>query len=903
MMSISQDTKELLQSVASSTLETFEVVSVVANAGLSGGRPASPEDVLANVNTLTSLNAIGVLDKIFDENRNSLRHLLHEPAIARVVAIDEESNRRTYYICRTSPIQITDKEVRLASYRSPIGRMASLPIGEKIELPNRQLLEVAERAALRPIRSEGEWDSINSVLEGERYGPLTVESLRALLERVPSDQIDEQLLDQLLEEEMESANVIEGIRRTVLTRMELRDQPILDKFQDEIFRLPIDSRLLLLGPPGTGKTTTLIRRLGQKLDVEFLDEDEQPLIQNLGGPSAMPHAASWLMFTPTSLLQQYVKESFSREGVPASDKHVRTWSDYRREIARNVIGLLRTPTKRSGFVLQDAVTYVADKSLRNLTGWFDDFDAWQKSAFVERLRNAARELALMGEDRLGEFGKTLLAVLEPEDSVDIGRILRTLRARAAEAREVAADLKSEIDGPIRRALVLQVNRNRNFLDELAEFLDSLGDSTDPEAYAREEAEDEEDDDEEEGSPRTGRKGAEVAFRRALRVQARAVASGRTLRIGTTSQSIIEWIGDRGLNAEQQIEVGKRVLLRARVRLFVNPVKSYIDGISTRYRAYRRSRHTKARWYSNGAIRRTDLHPLELDMLLLSILKASSTLLASIEVRRNLQDPFWTALQPIHDLYRNQIFADEATDFSPVQLACMSALSHPATRSFFACGDFNQRLSEWGARSVAEIAWADSGIAIERITIGYRQSRELNEFARTIVHIREGTDYEILLPAHMDREGVPPVLAENMRSNTDVGIWLANRVTEIESFVGQLPSIAILVPEEDQVIPVATALGESLAEQNINVVPCSNGQVIGQDSDIRVFDAQHIKGLEFEAVFFKDIDCLAEIYPDLFDKFLYVGATRAATYLGLTCSSTLPGSISDLRSMFSQKWSG
>ena len=905
MMSISHDTKDRLKSVASNTLETFEVVSAVANTGLSGGRPASPEDVLANVNTLTSLNAIGVLDKIFDENRNSFRHLLREPAIARVVAIDEESNRRTYFICRTSPIQISDKEVRLASYRSPIGRMASLPIGENIELPNRELLEVAERATLRPIRSEGEWDSKNSVLEGEFYGPLTVESLRALLARAPSDQIDEQLLDQLLEEEMESANVVEGIRRTVLTRMELRDQPILDKFQDGIFRLPLDSRLLLLGPPGTGKTTTLIRRLGQKLDVEFLDEDEQSLIQNLGGPSAMPHAASWLMFTPTSLLQQYVKESFSREGVPASDKHVRTWSDYRREFARNVVGFLRTPTKRSGFVLQDSVAYIADESLRNLTGWFDDFDAWQKSAFVQRLRNAARELESMGEDGLGEFGKALLAVLEPDDSVDIGRIMRTLHASAAEARKLATDLKSEIDGPIYRALVLQVNRNRNFLDELADFLDSLGDSTDPpveEAYAREEAEDEEDDDEEEVSPRTGRKGAEVAFRRALRVQARAVASGRTLRRGTTSQSIIEWIGDRGLNAEQQIEVGKRVLLRARVRLFVNPVKSYVDGITTRYRAYRRTHHTEARWYSNGAIRRTDLHPLELDMLLLSILKASTTLLASIEVRRNLQDPFWSALQPIHDLYRNQIFADEATDFSPVQLGCMSALSHPATRSFFACGDFNQRLSEWGARSVAEIAWAHSGIAIERVTIGYRQSRELNEFARKIVRIREGTDYDILLPPHVDREGVPPVLAENMRSNADVGIWLANRVTEIESFVGQLPSIAILVPEEDQVIPVATALGESLAEQNVKVVPCSNGQVIGQDSDIRVFDAQHIKGLEFEAVFFKDIDRLADVYPDLFDKFLYVGATRAATYLGLTCSSTLPGTISDLRSMFAQKWS-
>ena len=88
-----------------------------------------------------------------------------------------------------------------------------------------------------------------------------------------------------------------------------------------------------------------------------------------------------------------------------------------------------------------------------------------------------------------------------------------------------------------------------------------------------------------------------------------------------------------------------------------------------------------------------------------------------------------------------------------------------------------------------------------------------------------------------------------------------------------------------------------------MVACPNGQVIGLENDLRVFDAQHIKGLEFEAVFFKDVDLLAEMYPELFDKFLYVGATRAATYLGLTCSGTLPAVISELRSMFVSGWDG
>ena len=61
-------------------------------------------------------------------------------------------------------------------------------------------------------------------------------------------------------------------------------------------------------------------------------------------------------------------------------------------------------------------------------------------------------------------------------------------------------------------------------------------------------------------------------------------------------------------------------------------------------------------------------------------------------------------------------------------------------------------------------------------------------------------------------------------------------------------------------------------------------------------------IEFEAVFFVGIDELAARQPQLFDKYLYVGATRAATYLGITCSSAeLPGRIAPLEKVFANSW--
>jgi predicted NACHT family NTPase len=74
-----------------------------------------------------------------------------------------------------------------------------------------------------------------------------------------------------LEQAETQSGISAGISHQVRTAMGLRDQPILDQFQGEIFRLPLDSQLIILGPPGTGKTTTLIKRLGQKLDIETLE--------------------------------------------------------------------------------------------------------------------------------------------------------------------------------------------------------------------------------------------------------------------------------------------------------------------------------------------------------------------------------------------------------------------------------------------------------------------------------------------------------------------------------------------------------------------------------------------------------------------------------------------------------
>lgn len=160
---------------------------------------------------------------------------------------------------------------------------------------------------------------------------------------------------------------------------------------------------------------------------------------------------------------------------------------------------------------------------------------------------------------------------------------------------------------------------------------------------------------------------------------------------------------------------------------------------------------------------------------------------------------------------------------------------------------------------------------------------------------------VALPKDVDNEGVDPVLLENAFESAYLSQWLAGRIIEIEQFCRQLPSIAIFVIDEEHVQPMADTLNALLVNNNTRVIACPKGQVMGQDGDVRVFDIQHIKGLEFEAVFFIGVDILASMHPELFDKYLYVGATRAATYLGLTCEGVLPNKLDSLRPMLIDHW--
>ena len=880
--------------LAEDTLSTFSEIADNATDKLRTENSLGT-DSFASGNTLTGNQAFQNLASIQNSNHEQLINLSKEPAIARLVIEDDNDNQRVIYIARNANLPLPSGK-SFASYRSPIGRLAEVALGDeaKVHLDGiEQLFYVIEKTSLRPKKESDGWDSSQTQYRHYDKGTYSIESLRALLQADGFDSADE--LDQLLEQAEMQSGVSAGISHQVRTAMGLRDQPILDQFQGEIFRLPLNSQLIILGPPGTGKTTTLIKRLGQKLDIESLEAEEKRLTET--SKDQAPHQSSWIMFTPSELLKHYLKEAFSREQVPASDSHIRTWISFRNDIARNTLGILRT-ANGGKFTLKNELSNLTPAVVEDASSWYESFENFHEKRLKTQLKDgAAIAITAVPEDAVtvSENLKQLSNEIESRKLIDIYRDLENFEDAFKSALN---DSKTIAEDFLKKERNRLYNNDKDVFQRLAKHLETLQQENEPD---EEELFDDDEHDETSTLNSTTIQVAVKAYLSSLRALARTKYLKRSMPKKSRSSSIIQFLDAAVPNDDILFEIGKHISFQNGLRRFINSHKRYVTDIPTSYRAFRKDKRILEDFYVSEVTNTPQLSSIELDAIILLMLRKSKQLMAQNYVVKSLDEPKYSYLAVISGLFKNQIMVDEATDFSMLQLACMESLTSLKSKSFFACGDFNQRITSSGIRNQQQLSWISSHLSVETIQIVYRQSRTLNAFAGELLRTQDGDLSALgIVPEESNHIGVKPVLYENAGDSGSV-TWIADRIMEVERAVQQLPTIAVLVNSEEEVKPMAEKLASCLEEINLSVVACEEGKALGEGTDIRVFDIQHIKGLEFEAVFFAGIDKLAQDKPDLFDRYLYVGTTRAATYLGLVCDSSLPASVESLRDSFDSCW--
>jgi hypothetical protein len=898
-MSLTAQQKDRIASLAKELISGMRAVELSAQEALRHveGRPAGAAALGWTPNPMVGpAHATLHLERMRQHKLQEFTRLRSEPFVAHVLAEDENGRRQRFYFSRAIPPQpgAAGLNGTLTTTRTPLGKLAEVPVGESVDvpLPEKRCVTytVLEHVRLRPTKAPEGWDGREDRIHVAE-SLVTLDSLLEFLSQLEPETAPLDLLEELRAAAEAAATVHDGIRRGVIARMSLRDQAVLDQYQGEVFRLPMNRRLMLSGPPGTGKTTTLIRRLAQKRNIDEIGESDREVIppERL---SEFFHTENWIMFTPTELLKLYLKEAFACEGIAASDERVRTWASERRRLSRDVLRILRS--ERGGrFTLAEDALLLLDETSGGSMALADAFVAFVEQELVRRYERTFEELSTMDEPELS----ALLSAMRARaggDSIVFEHLFELVEFHEA-LRQHVDRLSGEANETYRVLINSQLANDRSFADRLADFLDTVG------------LEDDEDDEEEESEgdddrvtpARDRRLQAADAFRRAMFARAVALEEARSLGRTSRNARIIEWLGVN-LPADTILKpLGAKLVVLRRLRFLANTYRNLIDGIPVLYQRFRRHSLREGHWYRSDArseIDRRRVGGAEVDTVLYVMLRHSRKFLLRSAGRSLREDTRIATLEAVKAQYVTQVLVDEATDFSPVQLACILELANPMFRSCFICGDVLQRVTRWGVRDVRELPWVSADFEIREVGVAYRQSRRLVALTAAVAGLSGGQAPILSVPDYTDDANIPPLLGEHLTGEA-LGRWLRDRIIEIERTLAKVPSIAIFVDGDSQVDALVDLLRPLLAERNLDVVGCKEGRVVGAEAQIRVFDVQYVKGLEFEAVFFVGVDTLVSRHDELFRNFLFVGTTRAATYLGLTCEQGLPPSLAPLHSQF------
>ncbi len=220
--------------------------------------------------------------------------------------------------------------------------------------------------------------------------------------------------------------------------------------------------------------------------------------------------------------------------------------------------------------------------------------------------------------------------------------------------------------------------------------------------------------------------------------------------------------------------------------------------------------------------------------------------------------------------------DESTDFTPVELAAMASLGHPEYNCITLAGDQMQAFNEKGITNWKQL---QSGIfsspcAIMDLKISYRQSHTLLEMAKKIYKRALGKEAPYNSYVTLPREPAPLLIKSDDRDEKIK--WIANRIKSIQHESKHQPATAIFYPSDSK-----SEIEEFVEElqDHIAVDSCFDKTV----SKIIVYPLSLVKGLEFEAAFFYDLDSIKDSVMQ--QRYLYVGLSRATFYLGATSSNS------------------
>lgn len=690
-----------------------------------------------------------------------------------------------------------------------------------------------------------------------------------------------------------------NLTRFIRQQGKLRFNPILDPVQNRIKTQNLFNGVTIVidGGPGTGKTTTMIQRLKYLTDWDAIEEDFLEGTNRYGLSALQRNTLKkdieqdrdWMFFSPSELLKEYLKEAMDKEGLTKIGTKVWNWDEYRKKVIREKYELVGASTDSTPFVMartneqiilnsSDVISEFNDFLLTQLKNIKDKLpklpEDTQKFLWVN-IATAIRERLFNTQDFSIQQFIQLFSSLEQLYNADCKELLNENRSRVKNiAEELFAYLLDDEERYQQLSEIVERNSSQEQTDE------------EEEEEVETETEQTEIDEEEELSLKVLSL-IRQWFKRYCYAQINAEIKLTAKQEKVTS--IVEPLL-KDEHKDQITRVGELALFEQFAKYTRGINSNIFGGFAAKYKRFRRNvLANKSEGWDLKVLKELlqrregkELHAQEQALLIGTINNLVK------EVKKIVKTPInHVFVEAYNDLCRPIIGIDEVTDFSKFDIYAMESLLSEDFNSLTLSGDLMQRLTYSGITAWNDIEPIVKNMKVVEMKTSYRQSTSLLKVAKDLYRDTIGEEPNYV--AYMKSTKVPKPIAYCSDDEYDKIDWIEQRISEVYKAYGKkLPSIAIFLNNKEDIPNFVHQLEETdfAVDNGIGVVDGSAGNVLASSNQIRVYPIDVVKGMEFDVVFFHNID-KNRMVNDMIKRYIYVGVSRAAFFLGVTLENDSP----------------
>lgn len=688
-----------------------------------------------------------------------------------------------------------------------------------------------------------------------------------------------------------------NLTKYIHEQAQLRFHPIVDPIQSRIKfnNLYNDKTIVIAGGPGTGKTTTMIARLKYLTDLKAINADTQlepedrrfslTVSQRNKLKDLIEKDRDWMFFSPSQLLRHYLAQAMEQEGLSRPTSKTENWEEFRGKMMREY-----------GFFTMD------DKAPFKNCRKNDEELIYQNSHAIESLMSYYQQALV---NRIKDLPKI------PDQDFPWKQTAQYIKFKLGDIREGSIDNIIQVLSSLSTSSSVGCAAfNKEFKDLLTKIVDLIyakliSDNVSwtkiVALLAKKETtneEDGEDDDVEEEEEETMSKVTDKNEKQRVYLLIRSWLSAYsrcqvdpTKKMSAKQKEIQEILVPfipEGYQS-QLIRLGGLVLFRVYAKFAEGAKNVLLRNLSGIYKRYRRAIHKNldTGWNQDVLQYIIDKDNKELHIQEQALLLGFVNNLVKAIQRWNNTDLTGKYCDQYNAYKRPIIGIDEATDFSEVEIYAMISFALVEFSSITIAGDVMQRMTQRGLKSWDDLDNVIHNKSVESLQKSYRQSKKMLEVAQRLYFdtMKERANYK----AHLKEEKVPKALAFVNDDEDAKMVWIEKRIKEVfEAYGKQLPSIAIFLNSKEDVQRFAEKLKNTdfFFDNQLSVINGSDGQTLGTKNQVRVFPIDTVKGMEFDVVFFHNIDN-TDFDDELVKRYLYVGVSRASFYLGATFKNANP----------------